>query len=406
LDVQDVIVGCETGVNFCDALASTLGLRGNSMAMSAARRNKFMQSEAVRASGGNAAKQALCSTAEDVELFLAAHGDFEKLVVKPNDGAGSEGVAICGSAAEVLAAFTSLSGATNAMGLQNTSVLLMEYLQGREYIVDTVSRDGQHKVVAIWKYDRRVFHGAPVVCCGQHLLPMDAEPVLPEMVEYVTRHVLPSLGITNGAVHTELIVTPRGPVLVEANCRLHGADGGWVPVAEACVGYSQVSALIDAYASADAFRRLPPTHEASCGAMVLIRSPEAGVVSRVKEEQLAKLRSLASFSGMRVAPAAGSTIEVTKDLTSMYGNVLLVSDPQKPRQAFDDDYAAAQAIIDEGIFEVEAVAREERKSLEDISNVKHESRKSLGGRKSRDEYGSTMGVHEKESGWAGWHAPA
>ena len=61
------------------------------------------------------------------------------------------------------------------------------------------------------------------------------------MVQY-TFGVLDALGIRNGAVHAELKLEARGPVLIEANCRLHGGEGTWAPMAAACVGYSAVGA--------------------------------------------------------------------------------------------------------------------------------------------------------------------
>ena len=36
-------------------------------------------------------------------------------------------------------------------------------------------------------------------------------------------------------------------MLIEANCRLHGGEGTWAPMAEACLGYSAVSAMLDAF---------------------------------------------------------------------------------------------------------------------------------------------------------------
>lgn len=65
---------------------------------------------------------------------------------------------------------------------------------GDEYVVDTVTRDGVHKCVAIWKYDKRVYNGAPVVYFGMQLLPIEAEPALAEMVRYTTG-VLDALAI-------------------------------------------------------------------------------------------------------------------------------------------------------------------------------------------------------------------
>ena len=355
--VSDVLVGCETGVLTADKLADALGVRGNGMEKSQARRDKFMQTEAVRASGAAAAYQALCASAEDVELFLTEHPVFTKLVVKPNDGAGSEGVEICSSADEVRAAFARLAGATNALGLSNTSVLLMEFLEGTEFVVDTVSRNGVHKVTAIWQYEKGMFFGSPVVYFGMHLLPLDSTPELAAMVDYVVGSVLPAVGIANGAVHSEIILTPRGPVLVEANCRMHGSDGGWVPVAEACLGYSQVSALRDAYTCPESFAALPSApRSTTAGAMAFIRSPVAGVLTRVREDRLAALRALPSYRSERIVPTAGARIEVTKDLLTSCGIVLLVNEDA---DAFKADYEAAQRIIDDGLFEVALLAADE-----------------------------------------------
>lgn len=55
------------------------------------------------------------------------------------------------------------------------------------------------------------------------------------MVRYV-EGCLNALGIRYGAMHTEVKLEARGPVLVEVNCRLHGAEGLWLPLAEKCFG--------------------------------------------------------------------------------------------------------------------------------------------------------------------------
>jgi biotin carboxylase len=46
-------------------------------------------------------------------------------------------------------------------------------------------------------------------------------------------------------------------VLIEVNCRLHGGEGTWAPMAEECLGYSMVSAMLDAYLDPGAFAALP-----------------------------------------------------------------------------------------------------------------------------------------------------
>ena len=170
-EVCDVCCGSEPGVYLSDLIAEALRVRGNGSAQSSLRRNKFLQTEAVRSSGLNACGQMLAVSAADVETFLRERppSDPFKAVVKPVEGAGSDGVFICNTPEEVRRAFGSLEGTKNVLGLTNYEVLLQEYLRGDEYVVDTVSRSGVHKCVAIWKYDKRLFNGSPVVYYGMRL---------------------------------------------------------------------------------------------------------------------------------------------------------------------------------------------------------------------------------------------
>ena len=45
----------------------------------------------------------------------------------------------------------------------SNAVLVQEWIEGVEYAVDTVSRDGEHKVTAMWRYDKRPVNGGPFV---------------------------------------------------------------------------------------------------------------------------------------------------------------------------------------------------------------------------------------------------
>ena len=90
---------------------------------------------------------------------------------------------------------------------------------GEEYVVDTVSRDGVHKCVALWKYDKRAANGVQgaVVYFGMQLLAADSDPALRQMIGYV-EGVLDAIGIRNGAMHTEIKLEARGPVLRASMC--------------------------------------------------------------------------------------------------------------------------------------------------------------------------------------------
>merc|ERR1712178_394386 len=55
------------------------------------------------------------------------------------------------------------------------------------------------------------------------MLPPDG-PEQDALTSYVFR-VLDAVGLRFGPCHTEVMMTPRGPVLVEVNARMHGLQG-------------------------------------------------------------------------------------------------------------------------------------------------------------------------------------
>ena len=51
--------------------------------------------------------------------------------------------------------------------------LCQEYLQGKEYVVDRVSLNGEHKVMMVWVYDKRAANGGSFVYFGD--IPIESD---------------------------------------------------------------------------------------------------------------------------------------------------------------------------------------------------------------------------------------
>ena len=84
--------------------------------------------------------------------------------------------------------------------------VVQEYLVGEEWIVDTVSRNGQHKIVALWRYDKGEANGAPFVYFGVEAMASDGCEAL---CEYAV-HVLAALEWSWGPCHLEIMLTDDG----------------------------------------------------------------------------------------------------------------------------------------------------------------------------------------------------
>ena len=106
--------------------------------------------------------------------------------------------------------------------MRNDSVLVQEFLSGKEYVIDQVSKDGIHKLCALWEYDKRQVNGAAFVYHGSKLLD-PSNSVGQELIAYAS-NVLDALSISHGPSHMECIFTNTGPCLVEVGSRCQGGN--------------------------------------------------------------------------------------------------------------------------------------------------------------------------------------
>jgi biotin carboxylase len=243
-------------------------------------------------------------------------------VLKPLTSAGTDNVRICHSPAEVRAAHAAIMASTTRYGARNETVLVQEYLDGDEYFVNTVSRDGVHHLVEVWRYHKRAIDGGHWMYDYEQPVPL-TDPHVGDLVDY-TLAVLDALEIRNAAGHTEVMRTAAGPVLVESAARMGGSHQP--EVVSRCVGTNQVECLALAIARPDDVvrRRLPTYRPRSALRYVTLISPGAGVVP--EPDGFAALRALPSFLDLVLTTPPGTPITRTVDLATSIGYVYLESD--------------------------------------------------------------------------------
>merc|ERR1711972_1204797 len=308
-------------------------------------RDKSVQQKLVKAAGLRSTRECFgVSWGADQQAFVDT--EPKPLVVKPVESCGSDGVKVCYSAQEAQQHFELLMQSQTKCGVQGAGVILQEFIKGNEYVVDHCSRNGVHKTTMVYEYDKRAVNGAPFVYFG--MIPMQSDdPIAQELIKY-TRGVLDALGLRNGPSHGEVMMTADGPCLVEMNCRSHGWDGAWVPLAEMLCGYAQPAVALDSHLHPEVFASIPsvmPSPFKASGQAVMLISYFAGEVQSAPGYE--KMKQLPSFVALQTGYGKGSKVEVTVDLFTAVGVLMLANSDS---EQLERDLAEVRQIEKEGIF--------------------------------------------------------
>lgn len=336
-DILFVLPGSETGVPLADFLSERWGLQSNGVELSEARRNKFLMAERLRSLGIRAVRQFLATDLEQLLRDAPALG--EVVVMKPVKSAGSDDVFFTRTDEERREAFQRIVGKKNAYGIPNDSVLVQEYLDGPEYLVDTVALDGQLYFTDAAFYTKTAANGSPAVYLGATFVPY-AEIEALGIVEYL-KDVHRALGIVNGPGHAEVKIVERNgkkvPVLVEIGSRLAG--GGLPVLVQKANGTSQLDHWLDMLlAPGDFENRLGKPYEGQHAEMVCLIARKAGTL--VAYPYLERIRQLPSFFRFRVRVNPGEKLPLTTSFLDLPGHFELV---HPDRAQVDRDIAQIRA---------------------------------------------------------------
>jgi len=343
-NIMAVAPGCEPGVDLADALSEQMGLTTNGTKLTWARRDKAGMQDRLRECGVPSAEQIkstdldeLVSWVREREARLGA-GAYP-VVVKPTGGSGGEGVFFCNSEQDLVSARNELMGYTQSgNGCRVEQLALQEFLTGTEYIVDTCSLEGEHLCCAVWRYHKR--KGVPwapnaIVTQYQEIIPSDADEC-DALIQYVFQ-VLDAVGLRHGPCHTEVMMTPRGPILVEVNARMHGVQGPLL--IEKATGTGLASYVADSMMkgwqgdggllkrhlelgkSSRQGRWMYPRDQ--CSAIVMLVSHVEGFLEAATDMQIASL-NLPSLSDVFPSVKKGGLLQQTTDLNTMAGYAVLI----------------------------------------------------------------------------------
>lgn len=326
-----VIPGVEASLHIAEHLAAELTPeRTNVAGIGDARRHKYQMHQALAAHGLPIPRQFCASREEDAAAWIEREGMAgQDLVLKPTMSAGTIGVGLAPRGENWRQLFRGLLGNRDKLGVVNEDVLLQEHLNGTEYVVDTVSFDGRHSITDMSKYRRIRYGDGMAVYDSVEWLPYDRE-AYGELIDYALG-ALDAIGLRYWGAHTEVMMTPDGPRLLEVNCRLAGA--GNPAVTEIATGGSQVTRVVDVCAGRGA--EMPEGYQLRRSVMaVFLMAHSSGVVRNA--EIYDKARGLASYHSPVHVVQSGDRIEASTDLfaSMMMGYIILAH--ERPEQLYAD----------------------------------------------------------------------
>lgn len=316
-----VIPGNESAVMLCDALTEELAPgSGNVPELSEARRDKWPMVREVERAGIPHLRTLATADEEEAAEWLRSSGlEGRSLVLKPRRSGGTDGVHRVEAGGEWRPVFRQLLGSVNRFGIANDTVLIQEFADGTEFIVDTYLVDGKLGVVSVAQYMKSSRGNRIGIYDAVDYLAPDDPRV--EILGDYTREVARAVGIRSGSTHTEVMLTDEGPRLIEIAARLAGSclqDSARFATGDCQIDRSVRHHLDSAFSPGFDVRQ--PTR------VVWLSAPSGGTMTNV--EVLEECRGLETFQRMGCPYRNGSRVTRTEDLFTSMGWVILAGSEQ------------------------------------------------------------------------------
>ncbi|MCR5592575.1 MAG: ATP-grasp domain-containing protein [Saccharofermentans sp.] len=325
LDPVVVVAGSESGVPLATRLADDLGLPGNPAENIPQMTRKDMMHEALKKAGIRYIKGRKIKSVEEA-LEFCKENKFTDAVVKPLQSAASQGLFLCNNLSDVENAVNTLLKMQDIFGRPITEVIIQERIRGTEYIVNTVSCNGVHKMNSMLRYKKQITpEGGYIYDYIETISRLESGHS--EMVQYALK-VADAIGIKYGMVHGEYVIDKTGPVLIEVNCRPMGCSMT-AEFLDSIYGQHETDTTLDCYLDPDKFMANlnKPYRPKRKGVLKLIIVPGDREVEDHPVWQIgSQLRSI-----YRIAAGDGTTARLyhkTRDLESNGGILYLVHDDE------------------------------------------------------------------------------
>ncbi|MGW7103931.1 ATP-grasp domain-containing protein [Streptomyces sp. NPDC054883] len=329
--IQHVLhLGSESSMAPVVAEAEALGLSPNRAESVRLLNDKNAMRRLLNRSGVSVVRAREAETLGEVEPLLTEFG--LPAVVKPANSAGSRGIALVRAAADLV----EWTERVKSAGIEGPYII-EDFLEGPEFSVETLTVGGRHEIVGI---TAKQTSGPPGFVETGHVHPAPLPAADAAAIRSTVTALLDLTGYAFGPAHTEVILTPAGPRIVESQARL---GGDRIPLlVEVATGLDLESAVFRALAGEDV--RTPAPRRYAC--VGFFRLP-AGRLESV--EGLAELGAAEHVHAVHFPYGPGDVLPRTTDSGTRHGYAVVdAPSPAEAAERIDAAFAALRTTITPG----------------------------------------------------------
>lgn len=254
------------------------------------------------------------------ELVDFYHNCSGKIIVKPSDGVGSQGVYLVESEAQCRSAYQ------HAKSFGANKLIAEEFIGGEEFSVEACSKSGVHRVIAI---TRKITTGAPHFVEKGHDQPAKFEPQISARIEQTISNLLDAITHKNGPTHTEIKVCDGQVYIIETHIRIGGDSIS--DLTRMSTGFDMFEQTLAHLLKID----LPEQELLSGSSSIRFFTPQAGVLESIEGEE--SVRATQGVVALNILSKVGSEVGSVKESYDRAGYVI----------TFDQEGNRAQKIAEQ-----------------------------------------------------------
>ncbi len=210
-NINGILTTSDFPVNIVARVAQELSLPAMSINVAKICTDKYLQRTFLKE---HAIKTPVFNLIEDISRLDGV--DYFPLVIKPVDSSASRGVKKVRNREELNSQYLKTKEFS-----RKGKVIVEEFLEGREFSVETITQKGITTIIAITeKLINKSDNGYFVEDC--HIIPARISNQEHKMISEEVFNAIKAVELDNSPTHTEVILNKSGAYIVESACRLGG----------------------------------------------------------------------------------------------------------------------------------------------------------------------------------------